>query len=215
MAYTLPSWKDIKTYASDIPQQEYYNYPEPTGYITPTDAKRFLVDYATKTPGWNEAWRQYLPAISGFLEETISDPRPYMPSGMWENVMDWWFKSPAADVKIPDWAASNPAPTVPTGGYNYMTPNWWLPGQGTVGTYVPQGAAPAPDPKANNKYILQDMLDQGVAGRQPGNSNLGVQEVQLEPIKATEQPMQQFSVLNQWNTMPKWDMGAGPNWAGI
>jgi hypothetical protein len=215
MAYELPSWQDLQTYGAVAPALQ--QYPEPTGYISPTDEKRFLTDYATKLPGWSDSWNQYLPAIAGFLEGRISNPEDYMPAGMWEDVQKWYLEESGVhdENSISNWASANPEPTVGEGGYNWMSPNWWQPGQGAVSTYNPPAAPTQEDQgDAHKQYILQDMVNQGVAGREPGNSNFGVAPAKLEPIKATEQPMQQFSTLNQWNTMPQWDMGAGPNWAG-
>jgi hypothetical protein len=214
MSYLLPTWQEMQNYGGS---QELQQYPEPTGYITPTDAKRFLADYATNLPGWNDAWTKYLPAIAGFLEENISNPEDYMPDGMWSDIQQWYLQEGGVhgENSISNWAAANPEPTAEPGGYNWMSPNWWQPGQGAVSTYNPPTAEPQ-DQKANNKkYIMQDMIDQGVAGREPGNSNLGVAVEPLKPLQSFEQPMQQFSTLNQWNTMPKWDMGAGPNWSGM
>jgi hypothetical protein len=224
MAYALPTWKEMQEFGGvdedAAAAAEYQHYPEPTGYITPTDEKRFLTDYVTTLPGWNDSWTQYLPAIAGFLEETITNPRDYMPAGVWDSIINWYANAGISGEGTVDmWAGANPEPTPEAGGYNWMSSNWWQPGQGIVNTYNPPQAPTVPTPTEQNdshkQYILQDMVNQGVAGRTPGNSNLGVAPAQLEPLKATEQPMQQFSTLNQWNTMPKWDMGAGPNWSGM
>ena len=217
MSYILPTWKEMQNYSFGGGEQEYQHYPEPTGYITPTDEKRFLTDYVTTLSGWDDSWTKYLPAIAGFLEETITNPRDYMPEGVWDDILNWYGNAGiTGEGTIDSWAASNPEPTAGEGGYNWMSPNWWLPGQGAVSTYSPPAAPTAQDQAGDQKqFILQDMVNQGVAGREPGNSNLGVAPPQLEPLQSFEQPMQQFSTLNQWNTMPKWDMGAGPNWSGM
>jgi hypothetical protein len=218
MAYTLPGWRDWRTPIWENPWTPTPEpYPEPTGHITPTDQKRWLTQYATQLDGWDGTWTHFLPAISGFLEGKISDPRDYMPAGMWDDVLAWYSNVGGASGEgtIEDWAESNPLADLPgDGSYYWMSGDWWMPGKGDVNTYTPP---PTPDPGPSQKeYIVQDMLQQGVMGRtDPGNSNFGVAPAQLEPIQAFEQPMQQFSTLNQWNTMPKWDMGAGPDWVGI
>lgn len=207
MSYALPLWRNDAYYSPF-----YQSYPEPTGYIEPTDAKRWLTSYATGLEGWNDAWRPYMPALAGYLEGVIPHPEEYMPEGVWQDIGSWY--EGAQGQGMADWSAANPLPALGEGSYHWMSPNWWQPGQGVVGTYNPP-TQEMPDLKGQHKaYILDDIMKKGVMGRtSPGNSNLGVAPAALLPLHNFEQPMQQFGVLNQWNTMPKWDMGAGPNWA--
>lgn len=208
MAYALPLWR-----SGSYMDPDYAGSAPPTNYITPTDAKRWLTSVVPSYEGFNEDWRPYFPSLSGYLEGTVQHPEDYMPAGMWDDIGAWYGGLPAGK-EMSGWAAANPLPQLDEGAYRYMNQNWYMPGQGSIGTYTP----PAPlDPKAGHRAgILDDIMRQGVMGRtSPGSSNLGVMPQPLKPLQAFEQPMQQFSVLNQWNTMPKWDMGAGPNWAGM
>jgi len=206
--YSLPLWR------KESYQAPYQSYPEPTGYIEPTDAKRWLTSYATDLPGFRDEWRPYFPSLAGYFEGTINNPDAYMPEGMWED-MAGWYGGVDDSQGVYEWGEANQLPALGEGSYNWMSPNWWQPGQGVVGTYNPPPTPDAPDPSAAHKaYILDDIMKQGVMGRtSPGSSNLGVTPATPPPLQNFEQPMQQFGVLNQWNTMPKWDMGAGPNWA--
>ena len=211
MAYALPLWRN-ESYMS--PYQTYPSYPEPTGYIAPTDAKRWLTSSIPDYEGFDEAWRPYFPALAGYLEGEIPHPDNYMPEGMWQD-MGAWYGSLPEGKEMSAWATENPLPALGEGSYNWMNQNWYMPGQGAVGTYNPPPTPDAPDLSASHKaYIVDDIMKQGVMGRtSPGKSNLGVTPATAPPLQNFEQPMQQFGVLNQWNTMPKWDMGAGPNWA--
>jgi len=212
MPYSLPLWRSADAADYGTPPQ---HYPQPIGYIEPTDAKRWLTQYAATLPGWNDAWRPYLPALAGYLEGDIPHPEEYMPEGMWQDVAGWYGSTGGQGMS--DWAAANPLASLPEGSFNWMSSGWWQPGQGGVNTYTPPPPPPAYDPKAGHRAgILDNIMKQGVMGRtSPGGSGLGVTPLQAKIIEPFEQPMQQFSVLNQFNTMPKWDMGAGPNWTGI
>jgi len=213
MAYSLPLWRSADAADYGTPPQY---YPEPTGWVEPTDAKRWLTQYASTLPGFNDAWRPYLPAIAGFYEGKIQNPEAYLPEGMWDDMTGWYNALPSTQYIAP-WATANPLGNLPEGSYNWMSSNWWQPGQGGVNTYTPPPPPPAYDPKAGHRTnILDNIMEQGVMGRtSPGGSGFGVTPLQAKIIEPFEQPMQQFSVLNQFNTMPKWDMGAGPNWTGI
>ena len=212
MAYSLPLWRPRIEQAEQMTGSP--STLPPPGYVNPTDAKRYLSGYFQTLPGFNEAWRQYMPSFAGFLEGSIPDISTHMPADVWSQVSGWYNSLPA-NQKLAGWGAANPLGELSGGGYYWMAPEWWKSGQNAVNTYMPP-PPPPPDTTGSHKdAILDNIMQGGVMGRtSPGqHSGLGIAPAALPQLPNLEQPIQ--GTLNQWNTMPQWNMGAGPTWGNF
>jgi len=209
MAYSLPLWRRRRDQAEQATGSP--STLPPTGYVNPTDAKRYLSGYFPTLPGFNEQWRQYMPSFAGFLEGSIGDLGSHMPSDIWSQVSSWYGSLPQ-NQQYEGWKSSNPLGELSGGGYYWMAPEWWKSGQNAVNTYMP----PPPDTTGSHKdAILDNIMKGGVMGRtSPGqHSSLGITPAALPQLPDLEQPIQ--GTLNQWNTMPQWNMGTGPTWGNF
>ena len=212
MAYSLPLWRPTIERAEQMTGSP--STLPPPGYVNPTDAKRYLSGYFQTLPGFNEAWRQYMPSFAGFLEGSIPDISTHMPADVWSQVSGWYNSLPA-NQKLAGWGAANPLGELSGGGYYWMAPEWWKSGQNAVNTYMPP-PPPPPDTTGSHKdAILDNIMQGGVMGRtSPGqHSGLGIAPAALPQLPNLEQPIQ--GTLNQWNTMPQWNMGTGPTWGNF
>lgn len=207
MAYTLPLWRPT-------PDTSTFNIsPAPTGFTNPTDAKRYLSGYIPTLPGFNQAWRDYFPAVSRYLEGSLTDVASHMPEGMWSE-MAGWFEGLGGTQGMASWGGANPLAPLTEGAAYWMSPEWWKEGQNAVNIYNPK--VEMPDLSGGHKqYMMDQIMEKGVMGRtNPGqHSGLGITPAALPQLPDLEQPIQ--GTLNQWNTMPQWNMGAGPTWGNF